>query len=222
MVRKKGDKDYSQREKQMMISLINDYSLFGGTDDEMIQMLSVKLGKENNEKISETPFYRLKKEAIQKRGDSEQWLDNYAKYQFIEFYRQRIDELKYVQTNLIKILASETEKEEEKQNKVLINQLAKTISENSKVLAEFGLAPPILAKIKSMIPLDVSTINDNVNKELTNNLKDQSTESNPYIRFKLNHPESAIFPPIDNLDNHVYDNQSNELLTETDDPNRVF
>ena len=31
----------------MMISLINDYSLFGLTDDEMIQMLSIKLGKEN-------------------------------------------------------------------------------------------------------------------------------------------------------------------------------
>ncbi len=52
MVRKKGDKDYSQREKQMMVSLINDYSLFGATDDEMIDMLSIKLGKENDQKIS--------------------------------------------------------------------------------------------------------------------------------------------------------------------------
>jgi hypothetical protein len=50
VARNKGDKDYSQREKQMMISLINDYSLFGATDDEMIQMLSKKIGK----KISET------------------------------------------------------------------------------------------------------------------------------------------------------------------------
>lgn len=52
MVRKKGDKDYSQREKQIMVSLINDYSLFGATDDEMIDMLSIKLGKENDQKIS--------------------------------------------------------------------------------------------------------------------------------------------------------------------------
>jgi len=47
VVRKRGNKDYTDREKQMMISLINDYSLFGLTDDEMIQMLSIKLGKEN-------------------------------------------------------------------------------------------------------------------------------------------------------------------------------
>jgi hypothetical protein len=59
LARKRGDKDYSIREKQMMIPLINDYSLFGSTDDEMIQMLSKKIGKENNEKkkISKTLFY---------------------------------------------------------------------------------------------------------------------------------------------------------------------
>jgi hypothetical protein len=81
LVRNKGDKDYSKSEKQLLISLINDYSLFGATDSEIIKMLSVKLGK----KISETLFYRVKKEAIKKRGDSEQWLDYYARYQFVEF-----------------------------------------------------------------------------------------------------------------------------------------
>lgn len=50
MDRKKGDKDYTAREKQMMISLINDYSLFGATNDEMITMLSLKQGKENKRK----------------------------------------------------------------------------------------------------------------------------------------------------------------------------
>ena len=59
MARKKGDKDYSKSEKQLLISLINDYSLFGGTDSEVIQMLSKKIGK----KISETLFHRLKKES---------------------------------------------------------------------------------------------------------------------------------------------------------------
>ena len=59
MTRKKGDKDYSKSEKQLLISLINDYSLFGATDSEVIQMLSTKIGK----KISETLFYRLKKES---------------------------------------------------------------------------------------------------------------------------------------------------------------
>jgi hypothetical protein len=81
LVKKKGDKDYTESEKQLLISLINDYSLFVETDLEVIKMLSTKIGK----KISETLFYGLKKEAKTKRGKSEEWLDYYAKYQFVEF-----------------------------------------------------------------------------------------------------------------------------------------
>jgi hypothetical protein len=42
MAIKKRDKDYSAREKQMVVSLINDYSLFGATNDEIVQILSTK------------------------------------------------------------------------------------------------------------------------------------------------------------------------------------
>jgi hypothetical protein len=66
MARNKGYKDYSKFEKQLLISLINDYSLFGATDSEIIKMLSTKICK----KISETLFYRLKKESVKKRGES--------------------------------------------------------------------------------------------------------------------------------------------------------
>jgi len=93
VARKKGDKDYSKSEKQLLISLINDYSLFWATDSEIIQMLSQKIGK----KISETLFYRLKKEDKKKRGESEVWLDYYARYQYIEYYRKRMEEIEFVQ-----------------------------------------------------------------------------------------------------------------------------
>jgi hypothetical protein len=59
IVARKGDKNYSKSEKQLLISLINDYSLFRSTDSKIIQMLSEKIGK----KLSETLFYRLKKVA---------------------------------------------------------------------------------------------------------------------------------------------------------------
>jgi hypothetical protein len=42
MVRMKGDKDYTKSEKQFLISLINDYSLFGAHDHEIILMLTEK------------------------------------------------------------------------------------------------------------------------------------------------------------------------------------
>jgi hypothetical protein len=47
LARNKGDKDYSKSEKQLLISLINDYSLFGFRDHEIIQKLSKKIGKNN-------------------------------------------------------------------------------------------------------------------------------------------------------------------------------
>src|SRR4051812_7066567 len=96
-------------------------------------------------------FYRLKKEAKAKRGESEQWLDSYTKYQFIEFYRKRMEELEYVQRSLLKILAEETETEKEEQDKTIINQLSKTIAEISKVLADFGMVSPILSKISNVV-----------------------------------------------------------------------
>jgi DNA-directed RNA polymerase subunit L len=184
MVRRKGDKDYSKREKQMMISLINDYSLIGTNDDEIIQMLSEKLGK----KISETTFYRLKKEAKAKRGDSEQWLDYYARYQFVEFYRKRIEEIELVQRKLLKILIEETDKQAEKQDKTLINHLAKTIADNSKVLAEFGMAPPFVSKIKNMISMN------NINTNENNRVEDEE------LRALIEQPraKSGFHLPMDN------------------------
>jgi hypothetical protein len=178
VTRNKGDKDYSKSEKQLLISLINDYSLFGATDHEIIQMLSSKLGK----KISETLFYRLKKEAMKKRGESEQWLDYYAKYQYIEYYRKRIEELEFVQKTLLKALIEEKEKDQ--QNKSLINQISKTIAENSKVLAEFGFAPPLLSRIMSLITGKYNTENNKVNEDIERiRLLSQNDKSGFYLKM---------------------------------------
>ena len=155
MARNKGDKDYTKSEKQLLVSLINDYSLFGATDSENIQMLSQKIGR----KISETLFYLLKKEDMKKRGDADQWLDTYAKYQYIEFFRKRIEDLEFVQKTLMQALVEE---KDQMKNKYLMNQLSKTIAENTKVLGSFGLAPPNLSKMQS-------AITDNYNNSQRNN-----------------------------------------------------
>ena len=199
MARNKGDKEYSKSEKQLLISLINDYSLFGARDHEIIQMLSVKIGK----KISETIFYRLKKEAKAKRIDSKVWLDIYTKYQFVEFYRQRIEELEYVQRNLIKILAQETEKPEDQKDKSIINHLAKTIADNSKVLFDFGVAPPVLSYIKSVI-------SENYFNSQGNNKDNEEINA---IRGNLRNVGSALYLKRDN---------ENPPIEYNDDPNRVF
>jgi len=207
VTRQKGNKDYTQREKQMMVSLINDYSLFGASDDELIKMLSIKLGKENNEKISETLFYRLKKEAKEKRGDSDQWLDSFVKYHYVEYHRKRIEVLEYVQRCLLKLLAEETEKGREKQDKTIINQLSKTIAEISKVLADFGTAPPILSKISNLISMNY------------NGQGNQDSEELKRIRTLRQQAKSAITIPYE--EEYQYLNKE-ASLTEEDDPKAVF
>jgi hypothetical protein len=197
VTRNKGDKDYSKSEKQLLISLIIDYSLFGATDNEIIQMLSDKIGK----KISETLFYRLKKVAVKKRVESEQWLDYYAKYQFIEYHRKRIEELEFVQRKLLKVFIEEREKSEENKNIALINQLSKTIGENSKILAEFGFAPPLLSRIKSLITIKYDAEKNNNDNEDLGRLKilHQNTKSGFYL-------------PMDNEDNSRKCNESQRVF----------
>ena len=153
------------------------------TDEEIIQMLSTKIGK----KISETLFYRLKKESIKRRGDSDQWLDSFARFQYVEYYRKRIEELEYVQ-KLLEALIDEIEKPEKK-DKTIINQLSKTIADNSKVLAEFGYAPPLLSKIKSLISGNYSPTNKEVDEEIRR-LQLQWQESTSAITLPMNNEEN--------------------------------
>jgi len=194
VARNKGNKDYSKSEKQLLISLINDYSLFGATDSEVIQMLSTKLGK----KISETLFYQLKKEAVKRRVDSEQWLDTYAKYQYVEFFRKRIEELEFVQKTLLQALV------DEKQNKALINQLSKTIAENTKTLGSFGLAPPILSKIQS-------ALSGNYNNSQRTKYDEDIERINNFTKENV---EGAFYLKMDNEDP--------TLEYEEEDAQRVF
>jgi len=44
-------------------------------------------------------------------------------------------------------LVRKKEKSEEKQNESIINQLSKTIVDNSKVLGDFGMARPFVSEI---------------------------------------------------------------------------
>ncbi len=69
---------------------------------------------------------------------------------------------------MLKVLVEETEKE--KQDKTLINQLSKTIADNSKVLSEFGMALPVISKIKSLITIKFS---NNYNGDENNKVEEE-------------------------------------------------
>jgi len=158
LARNKGDKCYTKSEKQLLISLINDYSLFGATDIEIIQILSVKIG----EKISETLFYRLKKESRARREESEQWLDYYVRYQFVKFYRNKMEDFEYVQRNLLKVLTEE----KEKQDKTIINQLSKTMAKISKEIDKFKIDQKIESHQFNIVSINSISENSKVDEEI--------------------------------------------------------
>ena len=88
-----------------------------------------------------------------------------------------------------------------------MNNLAKTISDNSSPsLVWYG--PPIISKIRNMIPLDVSTTNNG--EKSINNVKNESIETNLYVRLIMEYPESAIIPPINNRDYYHNERENKE------------
>jgi hypothetical protein len=89
---------------------------------------------------------------------------------------------------MLKALMEETEKKDQ-QDKSLINQLSKTIAHNSKVLGEFGMAPPVLSRIKSVI--STNYFNSQRNK--------RNQEVNALIANTQN-VESGFYLPMDNED----------------------
>ncbi len=133
--------------------MINDYQMFRFTDVEMMDLLSSKLGKN----IGNSTFYRLKKEANKRKISSEKWLDNFVKFRLLDFYKERLEEMTIVQNILVKQYLKEAHKKEDekkdgKQNKILMNHLAKTISDNSKIMSEIAVGPATIAKLLSIIP----------------------------------------------------------------------
>jgi len=81
---------------------------------------------------------------------------------------------------------------DEKKDKTLINQLSKSIADNSKVLAEFGFAPPLLSKIKSLTSENYSPANREVDDEIKK------------IRLQWQESTSAITLPMMSNEENEY------------------
>jgi len=152
---------YTDQERATLIQATSDYMLFGVQEPEMLQLLSKKVGRN----VSARTLYNIKLAIKAKNGTAEQWLDKYARAHLADFYRQRIEELQYLQANLFLILDNEKAKGIDKVNVYRYNTIAKTIIDNSKVLAEFGLAPPIISKIKDLLPVDINELNKRVERQ---------------------------------------------------------
>jgi hypothetical protein len=115
-----------------------------------------------------------------------------------------MEELEFVQKKLLKTLIEETERKEKNPNKSLINQLSKTIGENSKALAEFGMAPPLLSRIKSLITIKYDAEKNNHN----------GVDNEDLRRLKILHQntKSGIYLQLDNEVNSRKCNESQRVF----------
>lgn len=149
--KEKGTTNFTAVEKNVIINLIRDFNIFDNyTDAQLINIISTKIGRP----VGQSTFTALKKEAQSKNMIATEWLEKYVKGELIDHYYERIKEVKLVQKYLIIEFLEEAQKPTGK-NRYLMNQLAKTIGENSKTLSDLGMSPPVLASLYSMIPREL-------------------------------------------------------------------
>jgi hypothetical protein len=229
---RKGSKNLTEYERNLLISVINDYEVCDLPDLKMIEILSQKLGRS----IKESTYYSLKREAKENHPTSQQWLTNFCKSDgLVNFYKQRFDEILFVQKELLKLYADEASKKDtdKKQNRALVSKLAKTISDNTKNLSELGMSPIVLAKLQSLIPKEVISGDleyvekyfDNMDKEQemllsggsynSGNIKKDAREE---IRPDPSKAPTAILPPIDKKDIRKDETASETATAQGDQP----
>lgn len=156
MARNKGDKDYTDSEKEMLKSMIKDFEVCKMSDQQLMEVLSRKMAR----RIKASFFYRMKKEANKEDNKltAQDWLDNFVRFGIVDFYKDRLQEALLVQKGLLSLYADESSKKDTvvKQNRALLTKIAKAISDNSKNLTELGIGSPIIiAKLHSLIPKEL-------------------------------------------------------------------
>jgi len=98
----------------------------------------------------------LTKERSCKKEESEQWLITITDIDS-ENIIEKNGRVRVCSKKIVKSIDKKNrrKKRENNQNISLIDQLSKTIADNSKVLAEFGLGLSVLSKIKSLITISI-------------------------------------------------------------------
>jgi hypothetical protein len=193
MVKTEGSKEFTNTERELIISLITDYMMFRVKDHEMIK----RIMERTKRTMSPRTFRYLKRIAQQRQGEAGEWLQDFAMGKMADFYRNRIEEMEYIQKQLLLIFEEEANKPDKK-NKYLMDKLAKTIGENSKILADFGMAPPIITQIKQLLPVDINDLNSRLEKqklEVKKYINDNLVDDN--ISNDLHGRQPTEEPPIE-------------------------
>lgn len=153
---------FTNTERELIFGMVEDYTLFGLPAVEIKRILDSRL----KYPISFKTVQNMKLKILKQRKSSDTWLEDFTKAQIADHYRERIDRMKYLEQKLLTIFDEEFRKE--KPSSQNIAMLARAIIETDKTLADYGLAPPILSKIKQLIPLNITDYNPKIEQKAIN------------------------------------------------------
>ena len=133
---------------QFLYSLMIDCETYRLSEKESKEYIKRKTGGECI--ISSRHYYRIKKH-VRSEDACQRWMNHQTRIGFVIEHKKRIDEMEIVQSNLMKMLLSETTKDESKQNKDLILKISSQIESANKRLSELNLGSPVIAEIKNQV-----------------------------------------------------------------------
>jgi len=235
MARNKGDKDYTDSEKELLKSMIKDFEICKMSDHQLMDVLSRKMGR----RIKASFFYRMKKEANKEDNKltTQDWLDNFVRFGIVDFYKARVEEALLVQKGLLGLYADESSKKDAvpTQNRALLAKLAKAISDNSKNLTELGIGSPIIiAKLHSLIPKELLQGDLEYTEKYFENMdnnkkilwfegsgKNLDDEVKEVTNLDPSKAPTALPPPIDSSNNKLSKGSDSEEATAQGDQ-RIF
>lgn len=206
MPRTDGAKDFTSYERELLLSIVSDYLVFRVKPHEMIELLE----RRTKRRISLRTLTYLIKTVKERHGSAMEWLDDFAIAKMADFYRNRINEVEYVQKQLLLLFDEEANKTEHK-NKYLMDKLAKTIGENSKILAEFGTAPPIMAKIQRLLPVDITDLNKRYDKHKSE-VKNLINEIDPNNTVDLDNASLLQRQPTESTKNESLQSEFERII----------
>jgi len=135
-------------DKQLLYILMIECETYRLSEKESMEYIERKTGGECI--ISSRHYHRIKKR-IRSEAECQDWLNHQARFGFVIEHKKRIDEMEIVQRELMRLLLSETTKDESAQNKDLILKTLSQIESANKRLAELNLGSPVIAEIKNQI-----------------------------------------------------------------------
>ncbi|MGD9532203.1 MAG: hypothetical protein AB7V56_00330 [Candidatus Nitrosocosmicus sp.] len=232
MARKTGDSTFTALEKQLLLSMVKEYSIFGASDYEIRNIIQRRTGRNISQKTLRSLRIQAAKENDVKLG----WLDRFCKGGIIDYYINRTKELELVQHHLMENFVHEAMKPLKSgngkivRNKHLMDKLAKTIGEINHRLCEVGLSPPVIAKMLSLMPKEILEGDlEYLESRFKNMTEDQKVlwfdgpsnsmdNDKEEIKLDPSKASTAILPPIDGVVNNNNSKGSNtEEATATGD-----